>query len=82
MNLTRLLDNLDSINSLIDASFFIAEKGFHELDKGQVTTELKLITSIGSEIAIMKVIHDRIKSKVKLLEEMLLEEKVNAQENA
>lgn len=73
VSLTQLKANLNTMDVLANALYFDAERIFKELDKDEVTTELKILTSIGAECAAIKLVCNKLKIQFGLLEEMLLE---------
>lgn len=68
--------NIEAIDKAVDCMFKTSERMFKELDKGEVTTELKLLTNIGTQCAAIKICHNKLESQLGLLKE-LQEEKVD-----
>ncbi|MDD5387680.1 MAG: hypothetical protein PHQ22_10845 [Sulfuricurvum sp.] len=72
-------ESLDLIDSATNTAFETAQSMFFELDKltsGTVerTTQGKLLVTVGQEIASIKILYNRIKNQIELLEELTKEE--------
>ena len=73
-DIETLKDNIESIKSISNASFFVAQGMFENIYKDKETTEIKLLTSIGMEFAaIGGILYNKLKNQLNLLEEILLE---------
>jgi hypothetical protein len=76
-NIATLKDNVETIKKVTDASFFIALRMFEDIYKDKETTEVKILTSIGSElVTIGGILYNKLKSQLSLLEEIIEEEKI------
>ena len=70
-DLEVLQSNIKVIDSASNMAFKLAEKMFKGLDKGEATTELKLLTNMGAEIAAIKICYNKLNSQLELLKELL-----------
>lgn len=71
-----LKDNIESISSISSASFFVAQRIFKDMYKDKETTEIKILTSIGMEFAAIKILYNKLKNQLNLLEEIIEENKI------
>lgn len=77
MKTIELLEsNIKVIDSASTTAYELAAKMFKELDKGEVTDELKLLTNIGASCAAVKVCYNKLSGQLAVLKE-LQEEKAN-----
>lgn len=61
---------LDNIDRDIDTIYKAAESMFKASDKGEVTTELKLLTNIGANCATIKICYNKLRNQLELLKEL------------
>jgi N-acetylmuramic acid 6-phosphate (MurNAc-6-P) etherase len=66
---------LGIIDNSTNLAFETAEKMFQDRDKDVVTPTLVLLTSMGGHIAAFKILHNKLKTQIEVLKDLVEDEK-------